>query len=49
MTTAMRILKRVESSVLWLIEDSPTAAANLRKEAARRGVRAERLVFARGR
>jgi len=42
----MRILKRVEPSVLWLIEDSPTAAANLRKEAGRRGVRAERLVFA---
>ena len=43
----MRILKRVEPSVLWLIEDSPTAAANLRREAGRRGVRPERLVFAR--
>jgi predicted O-linked N-acetylglucosamine transferase (SPINDLY family) len=43
----MRILKRVEASVLWLIEDSPTAAENLRKEAGKRGVRAERLVFAR--
>jgi len=42
----MRILKRVEASVLWLIEDSPTAAANLRKEAGKRGVRAERLIFA---
>ena len=42
----MRILKRVETSVLWLIEDSPTAAANLRSEAGRRGVRADRLVFA---
>jgi predicted O-linked N-acetylglucosamine transferase (SPINDLY family) len=43
----MRILKRVEPSVLWLIEDSPTAAANLRREAGRRGVHPERLVFAR--
>jgi predicted O-linked N-acetylglucosamine transferase (SPINDLY family) len=43
----MRILRQVEGSVLWLIEDSPTAAGNLRKEAERRGVRAERLVFAR--
>jgi predicted O-linked N-acetylglucosamine transferase (SPINDLY family) len=42
----MRILRQVEGSVLWLIEDSPVAAGNLRKEAERRGVRAERLVFA---
>ncbi len=43
----MRILRQVEGSVLWLIEDSPTAAGNLRKEAERRGVRPERLLFAR--
>ena len=42
----MRILKRTESSVLWLLEDNPTAAANLRREALRRGVSAQRLVFA---
>jgi predicted O-linked N-acetylglucosamine transferase (SPINDLY family) len=42
----MRILKRVGDSVLWLFEDSPAAAANLRREAEKRGVRAERLVFA---
>jgi predicted O-linked N-acetylglucosamine transferase (SPINDLY family) len=42
----MRILRQVERSVLWLIEDSPVAAGNLRKEAERRGVRAQRLVFA---
>ena len=42
----MRILKRVDSSVLWLFEDNATAAANLRKEALCRGIEAERLVFA---
>lgn len=42
----MRILTRVDGSVLWLLEDNPTAAANLRLEAARRGVAPERLVFA---
>jgi len=42
----MRILKAVEGSVLWLLQDNPTAAANLRKEAERRGVDASRLVFA---
>jgi predicted O-linked N-acetylglucosamine transferase (SPINDLY family) len=43
----MRILRRVEGSVLWLFEDSAMAATNLHKEAERRGVGAERLVFAR--
>jgi len=43
----MRILRRVDGSVLWLIEDSPVAAGNLRKEAGQRGVSANRLVFAR--
>jgi predicted O-linked N-acetylglucosamine transferase (SPINDLY family) len=42
----MRILLRVEGSVLWLLEDNPEAALNLRKEAAKRGVDAQRLVFA---
>lgn len=42
----MRILKRVADSVLWLYEDNPTAANNLRKEAAQRGMDVERLVFA---
>ena len=43
----MRILGRVEGSVLWLLEDNPRAVENLRKEAMRRGISAERLVFAR--
>ncbi len=32
--------------MLWLLEDNPTAADNLRKQAAVRGVAADRLVFA---
>jgi len=42
----MRILKQVEGSVLWLLEDNAKAASNLRKEAVLRGVEAERLIFA---
>ena len=42
----MRLLKRVEGSVLWLFQDNPVAADNLRKEAAKRGVATDRLVFA---
>jgi predicted O-linked N-acetylglucosamine transferase (SPINDLY family) len=43
----MRILARVEGSVLWLLEDNETAANNLRREAEARGVESGRLVFAR--
>jgi predicted O-linked N-acetylglucosamine transferase (SPINDLY family) len=43
----VRILRQVEGSVLWLFEDHPTAAENLRKEAAGRGLAPARLVFAR--
>jgi predicted O-linked N-acetylglucosamine transferase (SPINDLY family) len=42
----MRILSRVENSVLWLSQNNPTAAGNLRQEAARRGVDGQRLIFA---
>jgi predicted O-linked N-acetylglucosamine transferase (SPINDLY family) len=42
----MRILAQVEGSVLWLLEDNPWAAENLRKEAARRGISPQRLIFA---
>ncbi|WP_375787873.1 tetratricopeptide repeat protein [Bradyrhizobium sp. Pha-3] len=42
----MRILGRVQGSMLWLLEGNARAAANLRKEAVARGVAAERLVFA---
>ena len=43
----MRLLKAVKASVLWLLEDNPTAARNLRREAQIRGVDPARLVFAR--
>ncbi len=43
----MRILGRVEHSVLWLMEEDPEASENLRKQALARGVQAHRLVFAR--
>src|SRR5262249_41667937 len=43
----MRILLKVDDSVLWLIEDNQSSATNLRKEAATRGANPERLVFAR--
>jgi protein O-GlcNAc transferase len=42
----MRIMQRVEGSVLWLLKDSDTAANNLRKEAQARGVSEARVIFA---
>jgi len=42
----MRLLGRVEGSVLWLLESNAAAARNLRREAERRGMAPERLVFA---
>jgi protein O-GlcNAc transferase len=42
----MRILERVEGSVLWLFQENAQAADNLMKEASARGVKPERLVFA---
>ena len=41
----MRILIKVESSVLFLYVESATAQENLRKEAAARGVNPARLIF----
>jgi predicted O-linked N-acetylglucosamine transferase (SPINDLY family) len=42
----MRLLKRVEGSVLWLFQENQIAADNLTKEAELRGVASSRLVFA---
>jgi protein O-GlcNAc transferase len=42
----MRILLQVEESVLWLFENNRWAVDNLRMEAEKRGVNADRLVFA---
>jgi predicted O-linked N-acetylglucosamine transferase (SPINDLY family) len=41
----MRLLKRVEGSVLWLLEANKWCKANLIKEAEARGIKADRLVF----
>jgi predicted O-linked N-acetylglucosamine transferase (SPINDLY family) len=42
----MRILTRVDGSVLWLLEENATTAANLRAEALHRGVSPDRILFA---
>lgn len=42
----MSLLRETPGSVLWLLEDNAIAASNLRREAARRGVAPDRLVFA---
>jgi predicted O-linked N-acetylglucosamine transferase (SPINDLY family) len=42
----MRMLKAVEGSVLWLFKDNSWAVENLKKEAEKKGISADRLVFA---
>jgi protein O-GlcNAc transferase len=42
----MRILKAVETSVLWLYEDNAVAVKHLQQEAEKSGVNSNRLVFA---
>jgi predicted O-linked N-acetylglucosamine transferase (SPINDLY family) len=42
----MRILQQTDGSVLWLIESNIAAKANLRREAEKRGIGPDRLVFA---
>ncbi|TCM17106.1 putative O-linked N-acetylglucosamine transferase (SPINDLY family) [Novosphingobium sp. PhB165] len=44
----MRLLEAVEGSVLWLLRSNPWAEANLRREAAARGIDPARLVFSKG-
>jgi protein O-GlcNAc transferase len=44
----MRLLGRVEGSVLWLLRHNEVTPRNLRREAERRGIAPERLVFAKG-
>ena len=43
----MRLLHRVDGSVLWLLDSNPHVPQNLRREATARGIGGERLVFAR--
>jgi predicted O-linked N-acetylglucosamine transferase (SPINDLY family) len=42
----MRILQQVDESVLWLFKSNRWAVDNLRMEAEKRGVNAQRLIFA---
>ena len=42
----MRLLAATANSVLWLLGTNPIAERNLRREAERRGIAAERLIFA---
>ena len=42
----MRILKVVKGSALWLFQDNSWAVENLKKEAEKQGIAADRLVFA---
>ena len=42
----MRILRRVEDSVLWLAQNEPAAAKSLLREAERRDIDPRRLIFA---
>ena len=42
----MKILKTVDKSVLWLLEDNSIAVKNLKKEAKKRKIDPERIIFA---
>ena len=45
-TVWMRLLKQVEGSVLWLLQDQPEVALRLRDAAQAQGVEPEQIVFA---
>jgi len=42
----MRVLKDIENSVLWLSGKNPLSIDNLKKEAQKRGIDADRIIFA---
>jgi protein O-GlcNAc transferase len=42
----MRLLQKIDASVLWLLDDNEAAVRNLRKEAQANGVSPSRLIFA---
>ena len=42
----MRLMQKVEGSVLWLLKSNKWAEQNLKREAEARGISAERLIFA---
>lgn len=41
-----RILKRIDNSVLWLLDDNPTTTQTIKREAQRLGIDSERMIFA---
>src|SRR5262249_54422015 len=43
----MRLLKKIDKSTLWLVEDNVDATHNLRRQAQKLAVSPDRLVFAR--
>jgi len=42
----MRLLAAVDNSVLWLMATNPVAVQNLKREAEKRGISSDRLIFA---
>ena len=42
----MRLLGKVKKSVLWLLKPNQLAEQNLKKEAEKRGIQSDRLIFA---
>ena len=42
----MNILKKTDNSVLWLLNTHETAIKNLNKEAIKRGIEPERIIYA---
>tara|TARA_B100000686_G_C16788628_1_gene977051 strand:+ start:1551 stop:3416 length:1866 start_codon:yes stop_codon:yes gene_type:complete len=42
----MKLLKRIDNSVLWLLEENQTASSNLKKEAEKKGIKSDRIIFA---
>src|SRR5262249_236904 len=42
----MRLLRAVDGSVLWLLASNASMPDNLRREAAKRGIAQERMIFA---
>ena len=42
----MRLLKKIDGSVLWLIKNSDEGSKNLKEEAHRRGIEPNRIIFA---
>ncbi len=41
----IKILKTIENSVLWIVDDNPWATANIKKYTAQHGVDPNRLIF----